>query len=87
MEAGISAVSTGTRVEPCRQRDLADLTPRQREVASLLRAGFTTKQVCARLAISRRRMRQLVDEIAERWSLAADRDKRLQIAVTTALAA
>ncbi len=59
---------------------ISDLTARQRDVARLVRAGWTDQRIAGELGISDRRVRQLVARIAERWQLDPQRSYRVQIA-------
>ncbi len=56
------------------------LTTQQHNVARLVRAGWTDKQIGTELGISQRRVCQLVARIAERWQLDPQRSYRVQIA-------
>jgi len=56
------------------------LSPRETEVARLIAAGVTDKQICARLGISHQRVSQVVSRLALLWGLDRSRNLRVQIA-------
>lgn len=54
-------------------------TAREREVAALIAASRTTKQIAAYLGINEQRVRQLTDSMAEK--IEADRSGDVRIAI------
>lgn len=59
---------------------LRRLSAREMEVARLIADGYTNKQIVATLGISKQRVSQIVNHIAELWELDCARDIRIQIA-------
>lgn len=56
------------------------LTPRQWQVAELIREGFTDKQIAAELGLAERTVRVHIARIRTKWALDAARNTRVQIA-------
>jgi DNA-binding CsgD family transcriptional regulator len=56
-------------------------TAREREVAALIAASRTTKQIAAYLRINEQRVRQLVDAIAAKIDADTSGDRRVVIAL------
>lgn len=60
---------------------VADLTPRQLAVASLVARCRTTKQIAVELGVSEQRVRVLVTAIAFRTQCAPGEDERVHVAL------
>lgn len=59
---------------------MTELSARQRDVARLVAARYTDKQIVAELGISQQRVSRIIWQIAKRWELDQYRDLRVQIA-------
>ena len=58
-----------------------DLTDRQRDVAQLITAGLSTKQIAVSLGVSQSRVRVIVSSIAYRIGADPSLDERVQVAL------
>ena len=65
----------------CEPITVADLTPRQLSVASMLARGFLTKQIASELHVGERWVRNIVTSIAYRIGSDPTKDDRVLVAL------
>lgn len=60
--------------------DASELSPREQQVALLIREGYTDKQIAAQLGMAERTVRVYIARIKRKLDLDATRSTRVQIA-------